>query len=200
VSDESLPTRSSLLARVRDLRDQTAWSEFAALYTPLIERYLRNHRLQDADAADVAQETLRKIMAGISRLEYNRNRGKFRSWLLTVTRNALIDHVKRAKKLPAGSGDTAVHALLDAVPAASAEDEAQWDEAFQQRLLQWAMEQVSAAFEPRTWQAFYETAIRHRSPEDVAAELSMTVGAVYVAKSRVTARLRRVVAELEDEG
>jgi RNA polymerase sigma-70 factor (ECF subfamily) len=203
VRDESLPTRPSLLARVCDPRDQTAWSQFAALYAPVIHGYLRGRGLQDADAADVTQEALQKVMRSVARLEYDRGKGKFRSWLLTITRNAMIDHVNRRRKDVAGSGDTAVQALLDARPApagAVGADEAGWDRACQQRVLQWAMEQVCDSFEEKTWRAFRETALQHRSAEDVAAELSMSVNAVYVAKSRVTARLRRLVAELEDDG
>jgi RNA polymerase sigma factor (sigma-70 family) len=199
MGDESHETRPSLLARVRNLSDHAAWSQFASLYQPLIHGYLRHHGLQDADAADATQETLRKVMHGIGCLEYDRTKGRFRSWLLTIARNTMIDHVKRAKRVAVASGDTAVRALLGAVPAAE-EDEARWDVDCQQRIMQWAMDDVRSAFEPKTWQAFYETAIRQRSPEDVAAELSMSVGAVYVAKSRVTSRLRRVVTELESDG
>ena len=203
MDEPSLETRPSLLARVRNLADQTAWNRFAALYAPVIHGYLRNRGLQEADAADVTQQALQKVMAAVGRLEYDRAKGRFRGWLLTITRNALIDHVKRGRKGVVGSGDTAVHALLDALPAGAAaattEEEARWDRECQERVLQWAMDEVRSSFEPKTWQAFHETAIRHRSPEDVAGELSMTVGAVYVAKSRVTARLRRVVSELEDE-
>ena len=203
MDEEPLATRPTLLARIRDLSDQTAWNQFAALYAPVIHGYLRSRGLQEADAADVTQQALQKVMAAVGRLEYDRAKGRFRGWLLTITRNALIDHVKRGRKGVVGSGDTAVHALLDAVPVpdvATAEEDARWDRECQERVLQWAMEEVRSSFEPKTWQAFHETAIRHRSPEEVAIELAMTVGAVYVAKSRVTARLRRVVTELEEDG
>ena len=203
MDEEPLATRPTLLARIRDLSDQTAWNQFAALYAPVIHGYLRSRGLQEADAADVTQQALQKVMAAVGRLEYDRAKGRFRGWLLTITRNALIDHVKRGRKGVVGSGDTAVHALLDAVPVpdvATAEEDARWDRECQERVLQWAMEEVRSSFEPKTWQAFHETAIRHRSPEEVAIVLAMTVGAVYVAKSRVTARLRRVVTELEEDG
>jgi RNA polymerase sigma factor (sigma-70 family) len=201
MSEEPLETRPSLLARVRNLSDQAAWSQFASLYGPLIHGYLRHHGLQEADATDVAQETLRKVMIGVGRLEYDRAKGRFRGWLLTITRNALIDHVKQSARRVTGTGDTAVHALLDALPAAAvAEDEARWDGECQARLLQCAMDDVRGSVETKTWQAFHETAVRNRPAEEVAAELSMTVGAVYVAKSRVTARLKRVVEQLEDDG
>jgi len=191
-------TRATLLARVRDLKDQAAWEQFASIYAPLIQRYLRRRGLQEADAADVTQETMSRVTSAIGRLEYDRGKGRFRGWLLTIAHRSLIDHVHRAKRAVAGSGDDAVHALIDAQP--QSDDAAEWERECQQQVVKWAMDQIRSEFAPKTWSAFYSTAIENRPVSDVANELNMSAGAVYIAKSRVTSRLRIVVEELEDDG
>lgn len=191
-------TRATLLARVRNLNDKAAWEQFAAIYEPLIRRYLRRRGLQDADAADVAQDTMRKVAEAIGRLEYDRGKGRFRGWLLTIAHRNLIDHVARTKRAVAGSGDDAVHDLIDATPRS--DDQQEWDRECQQATVHWAMQQIKNEFAPKTWQAFYATAIETRPVADVARALNMSSGAVYIAKSRVTSRLRIVVEEIEADG
>jgi RNA polymerase sigma-70 factor (ECF subfamily) len=196
--EENGATRPSLLARLRNLSDREAWQEFAGLYSPLIHAYLRRRGLQEADAADVAQVVLQRVAQSITKLEYDRSKGRFRGWLLTITRQRMIDHLARRKKEIAGSGDSDVQALINATP--DDEDARQWDRECEEQVLQWAMRKLEPEFEPSTWRAFYGTAIENRPADEVANQLQMTVGAVYTAKSRVTARLRRAIQQLEDDG
>src|SRR5437764_13203233 len=83
------PTRASLLLRLRDSRDEAAWREFVELYTPLVYGYGRKQGLQDADAADLAQDVLVAVAGAVGRLEYDPKRGSFRNWLFTVVRHRL---------------------------------------------------------------------------------------------------------------
>jgi RNA polymerase sigma-70 factor (ECF subfamily) len=92
-----------------------------------------------------------------------------------------------------------VLALLDAVPAADPNLTAEFQAEFQKRLFRWAAEQVKDEFAPKTWQAFWRTGVDNRPVAEVAAELGMTAGAVYIARSRVLARLRQRIEELGDD-
>ncbi len=189
-------TQASLLVRLRDPGDGEAWRQFVRLYAPVVYAYARRRQLQDADAADLTQEVLRGIMKAARRLDYDPARGSFRAWLFTVTRNKLIDLRERQRR-GQGAGGTSAGEMFDRQPAR--EDEAVWDEEFRRHLFATAAEQVRGEFEEATWQAFWQTAVEGRKPAAVAAELGLSVGAVYVAKSRVQARLKQRVAELEDE-
>jgi DNA-directed RNA polymerase specialized sigma24 family protein len=82
-------TRASLLLRLRETHNAAAWEQFVEIYTPIIFGFCRNQRLQDADAADVSQEVMRAVARAMEKFEYDRQRGKFRNWLLTVTRSKL---------------------------------------------------------------------------------------------------------------
>lgn len=193
-TDESR-TRSSLLLRLRDPRDAQAWSDFVELYAPLVYRQARRAGLQDADAADVTQEVFRAVATKIGQFDYDPRRGEFRGWLYRITQNKLRD--ASARRQSVGSGDTAVHELLNDQPAAPVPDD--WDHEFRQRLLAWAYDQLRARCEPSTWEAFWLTTVEGASGEQVAAQLGLSVGAVYVAKSRILVRLKEILQPWEDE-
>lgn len=187
-------TRSSLLVRIRDLQDQEAWREFVDLYGPVVYGFARQRGLQPADAGDLTQEILRAVAAAAGRLEYDPGKGQFRSWLYTVARNKLHDFAAARRRHCPGSGDTAVQARLDEQPARP--EEALWDEEYQRQLFAWAAERVRRHFEDRTWQAFWQVAVEGKSPKAAAAALGTTLAAVYMAKSRVLAALKKEIQQL----
>jgi RNA polymerase sigma-70 factor (ECF subfamily) len=193
-------TRPSLLVRLRDAGDGEAWAQFASLYGPLIHGFARKHGLQDADAADLTQEVLRAVAGAAGRLEYDPARGSFRGWLFTVVRNKLRNFLAARRRHVQGTGDTGVNDLLEQQPTPDEADaRRQWDEEHERRLFRWAAEQVRAVVRPETWLAFWLTAVEGRGGEEVARELGLSVGAVYLAKSRVMARLKEHVRRLQEE-
>ena len=193
---DSVSTRPSLLFRIRDSQDTLAWIEFTGIYGPLIYAFGRKHGLQDADAADLTQEVFRAVARAVGQFQYDADRGGFRRWLFTVTRNELRDALAHGKRHSAGSGDTGVKQLIERQPAPF-DEEALWEEEYQRRRLDWAAQQVCGMVEESTWQAFWQTAVEGKPAEEVARALKMSVGAVYIAKSRVIARLRKQIEEQE---
>lgn len=185
-------TRPSLLLRLRDRTDGRAWEQFVDLYTPLVDGYFRRRGVTDADAADLAQEVLQAVVSGIGKLDYDSQRGSFRAWLYCIARNK-FHHFLDRRHHGRGSGDSAIQQRLEAIP--TPEDEAAWDREYEEQVFGWAAEQVRANVSESTWQAFWLTAVEGRSGQEVAAALGMGVGAVYMAKSRVLARLRSTVDE-----
>lgn len=196
--DPSPATKASLLLRIRDHSDRDAWGRFVDIYGPMIYGFVRRKGLQDADAVDLMQEVLRSVAGAISRFHYRPAVGSFRGWLFTIVRNRLSNELKSRSRREQASGDTAVNAVLHAEPAES-DWERQWDEAHSQYLLTWASQQVQDSVEPLTWRAFHRTAVDGASGKEVAHELGLTVAAVYLAKSRVMARLKAIIREAESE-
>jgi RNA polymerase sigma factor (sigma-70 family) len=190
-------TRASLLIQLKNPRDQEAWARFVEIYGPLVYEYGRRHDLQDADAADLTQEVLRAVARSIAEFRYDPRRGSFRSWLFTVARTRRINLGVQASRQPSGLGGSEVIRQLNEIPNREPDDieAAEWERAFEQRLLDWAAEQVRAEFQERTWLAFWRTAFDGASPQQVASDLGMTLGAVYAAKSRVMARLRETIRQ-----
>jgi RNA polymerase sigma-70 factor (ECF subfamily) len=183
------PTRASLLARLRDHRDDVAWGEFVDLYTPLVFRWARGRGLQQADAADLAQDVLRAVASSLLAGGYDPAKGAFRGWLYTVTRNKLNSFLARRRR----------HEELPEEIEAP-DDERRWQQEYDARLIAWIGERVRGEHTEKTWRAFWLTAVEGKTGDEAAAELGMTAGAVYVARSRVLARLRQAVREALDDG
>lgn len=190
-------THPSLLLRLRDARNAEAWEQFVEIYTPLIYGFCRQHGLQDADAADVSQDVMRAVARSIGKFEYDPQRGWFRTWLLTITRNRLRSFLAAKKREPHGDGQTTTPDYLEAI--VSPETESDWDAAYHRRLFAVAAEQVRAEVHESTWQAFWQTACDEQHGQAVARNLGMSVGAVYIARSRVLARLRERLRAIDGE-
>jgi RNA polymerase sigma-70 factor (ECF subfamily) len=196
---ESVTTRPSLLARIKDARDRQAWAEFVEIYAPLVYGYAQKHGLQDADAADLTQEVLSAVARSAPRLNYDPARGSFRGWLFTVVRNELRDFVaSRRRNLP-GSGDSEMQRRLEDKPAPEEDEAEHWEREYQRQLFALATEQVRCDFQDATWQAFWLTAIDGQSGKEVACRLGMTTAAVYLAKRRVMTRLKQQIEYLRGE-
>jgi RNA polymerase sigma factor (sigma-70 family) len=192
-------TRRSLVLRLRNLEDQAAWAEFVDIYEPLVYRLARGKGLQDADAKDVCQDVFRAVAAAIERWDPDPAKGKFRGWLFRIARNHVIDFLTRQARQPRGSGRTSVQEMLEARPANDGLAEAEFAAEFRRRAFHWAAGQVKNEFAESTWQAFWRTGVDNRPVAEVARELSLSPGAVYVARSRVLARLRERVEHLAEE-
>jgi RNA polymerase sigma-70 factor (ECF subfamily) len=196
---DSVLTRPSLLARIKDTGDRQAWAEFVDIYAPLIYGYALKQGLQEADAADLTQEVLGAVARSAARLNYNPARGTFRGWLFRVVRNELSDFGAARRRHRPGSGDTAVRRRLEEEPAPPADEVQAWEREYERQLFALACEQVRRDFQESTWQAFWLTAIGGKSGKEAAGVLGLTTAAVYLAKRRVTERLRQQIEYLRAE-
>jgi RNA polymerase sigma-70 factor (ECF subfamily) len=190
--DNSPLTRASLLLQLRDGTNHLAWQEFVKLYGPVIYGFARRRGLQDADAADLMQDVMRSVSTAIGRLDYDRSHGTFRGWLFTITRNKVFNFLSARKGRPRGSGDTGTNQLLNAHPDDNDGTDA-WEMEYQRRLASLAMDRVKSEFQDNTWRAFWLTAVEARPVAEVSKQIGLSSGAIYVAKSRVLARLKQEV-------
>jgi RNA polymerase sigma factor (sigma-70 family) len=191
--DELPGTRHSLIVKLRDPANSAEWSEFVAIYEPLVYRLARRKGLQDADAQDLCQEVFRAVARAVDR--WDPARGQFRAWLSRIARNLLINFLTRGRQ-PRGSGGTSMQELLEAQPACDPSATALLESEYERQVFRWAAEDIRGEFAPATWQGFWLTAVENRAPVDVAASLGMSVGAVYVARSRVLARLKKRIEQI----
>lgn len=194
--DESPLTRASLLVQLRDGANHGAWQEFISLYGPVVYGFARKRGLQDADAADMMQDVMRSVSSAIVRLDYDRNQGSFRGWLFTITRNKVFNFLSARRHRPQGSGDTTTNRLLDNQPDPGDGSET-WEMEYQRRLAALAMERVKREFQENTWRAFWLTAVEGVAAAEAAREVGLSPGAIYVAKSRVLARLKEEVVTMQ---
>lgn len=191
---ESPTTRPSLLLRARDLRDGAAWREFVELYAPLLHGYFTRSGVTHHDAADLTQEVLLASARALPRFAYDPARGQFRGWLRTVARNQMFKFFTRSEKHRLADGSSAAWREAEEQADDSADAE-RWEREYRARAFAVAAAQVRAEVAPATWEAFWRTALLGESAETVGELTGLSAGAVYVARCRVTARLRALIAE-----
>jgi RNA polymerase sigma-70 factor (ECF subfamily) len=198
---ETPTTRLSLLVRLRDPHDENAWTEFMEIYTPLVYQLARKKGFQDSDASDLTQEVFRAVAKAIDRWDPDPSRGSFRGWLFRIARNLMINLLASQKRHPQGTGDTDMARLLEQQPAPdpASEEVVLFEGEYRRRVFAWAAEQVRGDFREATWRAFWLAAVEGRPTQEVAETLGTSVGAVYHHKSRVMARLRQRIEQVEGE-
>ncbi|QEH32177.1 ECF RNA polymerase sigma factor SigE [Aquisphaera giovannonii] len=196
---ESPSTHASLVIRLRDPEDERAWSQFVAIYGPVVRRIARGRGLQEADAEDLAQEVFRAVARAIDRYDPDPRRGSFRGWLSRIARNLIINLLAARRHQPLGSGDTDVLRLLEQRPDPSSEDSAEFDAERRRGLVLWAADRVRHEFSDVAWQAFRLAGVDGRPPREVAEALGMSLGTVYQYKSRAVVRIRRELEQFDWE-
>ncbi len=187
-------TRLSLIARIRDPEDVESWADFVELYGPFIYAIARSRGLQDADACDLVQDVMREVSRSVSRFDPDPELGRFRGWLGVITRRMLARFFEKSRGQVNGPGGTANIVALANVP--SMKEEAVWEQERRRHMFRWAADRVRSEFAEATWRAFWLTAVEGLPARQAAEECGMTIGAVYIAKSRVVNRLRQRVAEV----
>jgi RNA polymerase sigma-70 factor (ECF subfamily) len=189
-------TSPSLLGRLQqDARDEAAWGEFVRRYGVQVLHWCRKWHLQETDAQDVTQNVLVKLADKMRTFQYDPSRS-FRAYLKTLTNYALCDYLE-ARKAPgaAGPGGTTALELLHTVAAHDDLLDA-LKAAFDQELLDEAVQRVRPRVEPHTWEAFHLTAIEGLSGAEVARQLGLKVATVFKARSKVQRMLREEIRKL----
>ena len=188
-------TSASLLERVRGAGDAESWQRLVDVYTPLIRNWLRRQQLIPSEHDDVIQEVLSIIVRKIPTFEHNGRPGAFRAWLRAITVNCLRDFW-RSKKAPALPNDSDVLSRLAELEDPASNMSRLWDEEHDRAVTRRLLELLKPRFKPQTWQAFQRVSLEGADPDAVAAELGITVNAVFIAKSRVMTLLRQEGAGL----
>jgi RNA polymerase sigma-70 factor (ECF subfamily) len=182
-------THPSLLARLRDPRDELAWREFEARYRDLIRRYCRRRGLQVADAEDVCQLVFLALARSMPGFRFDPERGRFRDYLGRIVQNAITRHVSRPRR-DARVLDNAV--LQDLVPERDAAVEPSWTDEWVRHHFRLAMRTVRIDCKPESL-AVFERLMAGESVPDVAQAFDTTPAAVHKIKQRIGERLRREI-------
>ena len=151
----------------------------------------------DADARKLVQDVMLSVARAVGRWKPDSARGRFRTWLFRIARNQLVDVLAKHKQQIKSTGGTGFFEKLDQTAGADPKHQLQLEH--RRALFRWAAERVKRTIKETTWQAFWRTAVEDRDADVVAVELKLTTGALYIARSRVLARMRDEVQKWEDD-
>ena len=191
-------TTVTLLDRLRQVPlDNDAWDEFIRRYGPRIYKWCRRYGAQHADAEEIVQIVLVKLLYHIQHVDSDRA-GRFRAWLQVVTRNAWHDLCRHHRSIHGqGAGGDTVWELLTTVEAGD-DLVAELDDEYDRAVFEEAKKRVQLLVEPQTWQAFALTVIEGVPNDEAAKRLGIPIGVLYLAKSRVKAQLKKMVRLLSE--
>ncbi|MBX3389132.1 MAG: RNA polymerase sigma factor [Phycisphaeraceae bacterium] len=182
-----------LLEQLKSEGNQEAWQRVDERFRGIVFGAARRVGLDEADAADVAQETMVQCLRDFRAGGYDRARGRLSGWIIAIAHNRISDVLRRKQRANQDVGDTSLVALpaVDAVSAA-------WNEALRDDLFRrsWERLQAESGQNPATIKAFELAVIRGVPTQAVAQECGLTVDQVYLAKNRVSGKLREIVEEM----
>lgn len=201
-ADEFLPTRNSLLSRLRDWDDHESWRAFFDTYWKFLLSIALKSGLSDEDARDVVQETVVAVAKGLRDGRFHRTEGgSFKAWLQLIVRRRVSDHLRRAKARPVARGEqpeeTVSTPLVERLPdpAAQVVDEL-WEDEWNRNLADAALELVKQRVGAKQFQMFDLYAVKDWPVGEVARTLHVNVAQVYLAKHRVTSLIRQETDKL----
>jgi RNA polymerase sigma factor (sigma-70 family) len=198
IQDDAIPTRGSLLSRLRNLDDAKSWQDFFETYWKLIYGAATKAGLPDEAAQEVVQDTVLTVSRQIKDFKYDPAVGSFKGWLLHTTRWRILDQLKKRKRQEVASVDVAE--LDQALAEEGSRIEAAWDEEWKQNLLDAAMQRVKQKVNPKHFQAFELYVLKEWPASRVASTLGINVALVHLIKHRVMNRVRKETRRLEREG
>ena len=191
-------TRPSLLIRAQ-AGDAGAWENLCELYRPLIVGWLRRQSVPHGEVDDLVQEIFLAVVRGLPSFSHSGRSGAFRSWLRAIAFNYSCDYWKSPARRTDAPRDDAAVAALGLLEDPDSPLNRYWNEEHDRYVLRSLLELAELEFEPTTLRAFRRVALEGASVSEAAAELRLSLAAVYAARSRVQRRLREVAASLLDD-
>jgi RNA polymerase sigma factor (sigma-70 family) len=200
-----LPTRSSLLGRLKSWDDNESWRDFFETYWRLIYAFARQRGLDHEEAQEVVQETVVAVAKGIRDFKYQPQVCAFKTWLLTVTRNKIINQMERRSRRPVPvsslQSDNQSTDLLNRAAAATGDPwEQTWEDEWQKNLMEVAVNRVKKRVSIEQFQMFDLFVLKQWPARDVAKTLGVTIGHVYVAKHRLSKLVKAEFEALSKKG
>ena len=206
---DPIPTRHSLLNRLKDWGDQTSWQDFFNTYSRLIYNVAVKAGLSDSEAQEVVQETVIAVARKIGEFKADPTHGSFSAWLMRLTRWRIADQWRKrqtktnascasgCRSEPWSDGTGSMNPIDNVPDPASLALDTVWHIEWEKHLMSVALERVKQQVSPRQFQMFDLYVLQNQSVQETARTLQASVASVYVAKHRVARLVKKEVRKLE---
>lgn len=202
-TDDPLPTRASLLNRLKDAGDSASWDEFHWIYRGLLMGVARRSGLNDQEANEAVQDTLIAVARQVPEFRYTPGRDSFKGWLLQITRWKVADQFRQRKDSPGSWLLDDEREQTSVIPTeaniqALQDFEAIWNAEWERHLLDQALARVKRQVSPEHYAIYHLNVIEDRPASEVRQSLGVGMAAVYLAKHRVGAAVRKELRRLQE--
>lgn len=203
-TEELIPTRATLLLRLKNWQDQSSWQDFFDIYCKLIHRVAIKGGLTQTEADEVVQETMIAVAKHMPTFKYDPAVGSFKAWLLNLTRWRIADQLRKRKDFaeitpPSEETSLGSETTVEPIDPASEHLDALWEAEWEENLLEAAVAIVKRRLDPEKYQIFDFNMNKGWPPEKVAAAFGISMEQVYKAKHRVTEQIKAEVERLRKE-
>lgn len=194
-------TSVSLIFQLKDPGNRFAWEKFVDLYGPLIYGFGLRRGVPRDEADDFAQDVLSQVTRSFERFEYDPSIGKFRSWLFRVARCVWMNRGRSLRRRPGLVGGSSMMRAVEDEHAVDGNEEMerQWENEYRRQIFARACDRVSESADPASWDTFWRTTVLDHDCNEVAEDLGIPIGTLYVRRSRMLAKVKEVVREIEAE-
>ena len=200
---ELLPTRRSLLSKLKSWENQDSWRDFFNTYWKLIFDVAKKSGLDEAEAQEAVQETVISVAKEMKGFRYDPAKGGFKRWLLTIARRRILDQMrKRYRNRTANTlnpADTSVDAEISLASEESITPDALWDEEWKTHLLAAAMARVRGQVKAEHFQIFEQTTVHGWSIADTAKAFNVSRINVHVIRHRISGLMKKELKRLEEK-
>lgn len=204
--EEFIPTRTSLLSRLKNWDDQESWKEFFDTYWKMLYSVARRSGLNEAEAQDLVQDTILAVAKKMPDFHYDPQIGSFKSWLMIIIRRRIIDFLRKRRRheqhqeRPDPASTTSRTGTMERIPDPDGDQIKRiYDEEWEQHLFQIALDRVKKAVDYEEFQVFDCYALKGWPPDQVSKTLNVTMSFVYNAKYRLTKLIKEEVRRLEEK-
>lgn len=194
--NELIPTRHSLLSRLKRWDDQDSWKVFFDTYWRLIYSTAVKAGLSDAEAQDVVQETVIAVFKKIPGFDYQRAKGSFKAWLMQLTQWRIADQLRLRESV--NTSDPARRAVVGEV-AVDDPTLATWEDDWERNFMDVAIERVKMKVDSKLYQVFDLYVFREWPVAKIASAFGMSPGNIYTAKHRISNLIKQEVEQLRVE-
>jgi RNA polymerase sigma-70 factor (ECF subfamily) len=187
--DKSVETITSTLLDAAIQQNPDAWKKLVDIYSPLILAWCQRRAVPLPDSENIGQEVFIAVSKNLYRFDRSQPGQSFRKWLCQITLNKIRDYWRKLRREPMAEGGSEAHQALQELPSPEFDEVLESDDDIRilyNQIVSW----IRGEFEQTTWDAFHLTIVDEMTPADAAAELGISLNAVYLARSRVLRRLR----------
>ncbi len=201
---EIIPTRESLLSRLKDWQDDESWREFLGIYRRLLFSFALKAGLSEQEAEEVVQETVISVAKTIKEFKYDPEKCSFKSWLRHLAQKRIADAFRRRARQPqahetAHSGSVRTPAIERLADPTVPDLDAMWEEQWQKQLLNAAIARVKAEVSAEQYQMFDFYVLKKMPVSKVAAALGTSAAQIYLAKHRISRLIKKEAGRLEKQ-